>query len=311
MFTLRKIVNLIIFVSCIYLLSLFQSRTSNQRENGSDQAKATNNIGLANQELFSILKKWNDEDTSRVLRSVGEKIRKIKNGKMKSLNNCSIWTAGISRIDKSMYGAHEICDYKPKAMERCVFYSFGIGKNYLFDKEIANKWGCHGVAFDPSVIYPSKIHKNITFHMIAAKTLSVENDMRWPLRASIPGLIKVFGHNSIKILKVDCEGCEYSLAADIEEEQINLFSIVEQFSVELHLGKSWIQSKRHVSNLAKLFFLLEHAGLHLSYVRLDGLDLTEERLSCAEEFREAQYPCSRNSVLQNLLFAKLQQSEYY
>jgi hypothetical protein len=209
-------------------------------------------------------------------------------------------------ITEGASGAHAVCDYRPVFRQKpfCLFYSFGIGNNYEFDIELANEWGCHGVAFDPSIEHKSKLHPNITFHMIAARTLSDESDRQWLLVSTVPKLQKCFGHTSIDILKMDCEGCEYSLARDIEEQDSRFFEYVNQFVVEFHISKRWIETSQHLLNFGKLLYFLEKADLHLIDASLDGCAPQDEAFGCPQELLDIGYPCGPRKMCQNILFAK-------
>ena len=57
------------------------------------------------------------------------------------------------------YGRHMLCDNPPPKRETCWFYSFGIQKDYSFDTDLADQWGCLGFAADPTVVHPSQLHQ--------------------------------------------------------------------------------------------------------------------------------------------------------
>jgi hypothetical protein len=54
---------------------------------------------------------------------------------------------------------------------------------------------------------------------------------------SMPGLRRWLGHERVTILKADCEGCEYSLARDVLEEDPDFFQHIDQFTVEVHYSR--------------------------------------------------------------------------
>lgn len=255
--------------------------------------------------------KWNISHALQIIERMGQQIRALHEKNGIDFHTCPIWLAGISKVDNNTYGAHAICNYPPSKRNKkfCLFYSFGIGKNYQFDLDLANEWNCQGVAFDPNVQYEAKIHPNITFHMIAARTLSEENDRRWPLVSTVPKIQKSFSHITIDVLKMDCEGCEYSLARDIEEENPNFFDNIDQFATEIHVAKYWINSEMHLLNMGKLFLLLEQAGLRLMHASMSGLGYESKNLQCPQEILDIKYPCDRNTQLHNLLFARMKNKQ--
>lgn len=128
---------------------------------------------------------------------------------------------------KTFGGAHELCDIAPE--QPCFVYSFGISTEYSFDLDVGNRWGCYGFAADPTIDHPSKL-PNITFHSIAAK---MREQSAYPLVTSIPALRQWLGHSRVAVLKMDCEGCEYSLGEDIENEDPMLFDCRSAYEQEV------------------------------------------------------------------------------
>jgi hypothetical protein len=222
--------------------------------------------------------------------------------KIKQFSNKTIWLCK-TKIFGQGWGAHALCNVPPK--RPCLFYSFGISNDYSFDVDLANTWQCQGLAFDPSVVHKSQLHPNVTFHMIGAKTLSEEDDNQWPLVTTVTALKRIFKHK-INILKMDCEGCEYSLARDVENEMPDFFSTIDQVTLEIHVSKFWIKTWTHVMNLAKLFALLENNNLQLADVELTPCSGFHENFGCPEVLMEVGYPCAKSIMCQNLLFARIE-----
>ena len=52
----------------------------------------------------------------------------------------------------------------------------------------ADATGCYGIAMDPTVVHPARIHKNVTFHMIGARSLDDEINALWQVVTSPAGL---------------------------------------------------------------------------------------------------------------------------
>jgi len=91
---------------------------------------------------------------------------------------CKIVGMGVA------YGEHSLCaELKPRGP--CTFYSYGIQQDYTFDTAMADDWGCKGVALDPSVTHPSKLHRKVTFHNIAARTMDATEDAQWDLVTTV------------------------------------------------------------------------------------------------------------------------------
>lgn len=167
------------------------------------------------------------------------------------------------------WGHHLLCTL-PKPKPPCFFYSFGISSDYSFDSDLANSTGCIGLAADPTVEHPSKLHPRVYFVPMGAKDYEDSPDRRFALRASVPGLRVLMGHEHIHTLKMDCEGCEYSLARDVLEEDPGFFSRVDNFAVEVHYSRHWLKSTAHLQALAALVQLLEEAGMDLVHFELSG-----------------------------------------
>jgi hypothetical protein len=235
-----------------------------------------------------------------VLRRTGSRIKQLLN---KTTQICQTKRFGQFGSKVQAPGAHSLCIIPPK--QPCLFYSFGISNDCTFDRELADTWKCQGLSFDPSVVHRSQLHPTVTFHMIAARTLSDEDDSHWPLVASIPALKKCFKHERINVLKMDCEGCEFSLARDVENEMPDFFSFVDQVAVEIHVSKFWMKTWTHVMNLAKLFALLNSNNLQLADVDMGPCAGFYQSYGCSSALLEAGYPCATNMTCQNLLFARI------
>lgn len=206
---------------------------------------------------------------------------------------CDIELFGIG------WGGHVLCNYEPGVP--CNFYSFGIADDYSFDTDVANKWGCQGFAADPTVNRSSLLHPNITFHYIAAKTRSEQN---FPIVTSMPSLRKWLGHEHIAVLKMDCEGCEYSLGEDIVSEDPFFFQSVDQFPVEVHVSKTWLDTEDALHSLGLLYIFLESAGLELQHAAIGPCHPDHEKPGCMDELLQMDYPCGSGKSCHNYLFAR-------
>lgn len=219
--------------------------------------------------------------------------------RMASKLNSDVTPQCNTKMYGSAWGQHTLCDVRPA--QPCVFYSFGISRDYSFDADVANQWGCQGFAADPTVIHPAKIHANVTFHSIGAK---MRGPSPFPLVTSMPSLRKWLGHNRIAILKMDCEGCEYSLAEDVAVEDPHFFDHVDQFAIEVHVSKNWLHSEDALRSLGMLYRYLEDAGLELQHAEVLGCDPKHEQMGCMAELEEMGYPCGLGKSCHNYLFAK-------
>jgi len=182
------------------------------------------------------------------------------------------------------------------------FLSFGIANDYSFDTDLANKATCSGLALDPTIKHNSMLNDRVWFLCMGATTLE-DPPAGWMV-TSVPGILKFAHWESIDVLKMDCEGCEYAIARDVLAEDPELFKRVGQFAIEIHISKKWIQSMEHLLNLGKLFVLLEDAGLSLITAELTTCLDVDEAPGCHEKLLELNFPCSQHHMCQNYLFAR-------
>ena len=133
----------------------------------------------------------------------------------------------------SNWGRHYLCKYLP-AQQPCYFISVGISRDYSFDRSLYNNFGCHGLALDPTVNYMANLTDGVIF--LKAGVNSPKKDSNW-VSYSVPSLRRWLGNRNLFALKMDCEGCEYSLADDIITEDIHFFRHVYQFNLEIHVPR--------------------------------------------------------------------------
>ena len=211
---------------------------------------------------------------------------------------CKIVGMGVA------YGEHSLCaELKPRGP--CTFYSYGIQQDYTFDTAMADDWGCKGVALDPSVTHPSKLHRKVTFHNIAARTMDATEDAQWDLVTTVPGLKKFLRHDRIDVLKMDCEGCEYALAQDILLEDPDFLRTVDQLAIEIHVSRKWLKTEAHAHHLGMLYALAKDSGLRLVETVFGGCHPDDEAPGCHPVLQAAGFPCQSGMMCNNLLFARV------
>lgn len=217
--------------------------------------------------------------------------------------NCVARTYGSGR------GSHTLCDKRPP--KPCVFYSFGISDNYSFDEDIAKLMGCTGIALDPTVDYPEFIVPGVRFMKVGARirgppaiNIDVpEAPTTWP-ETSVTELMKTYGHVSLAVLKMDCEGCEFVIAEDVERNDPDLFTRVDQFAFEIHLANAFMPTEEHYIALGDLFSLLYKSGHVMMKHDIYGCNVAHEDTGCHPHLLALGYPCGRQQMCQNVLFAK-------
>ena len=113
----------------------------------------------------------------------------------------------------------------------CVIFSFGILDDWSFE-DMMDELGCTIYAFDPSVNFPSKRGRNITFEKlgVAAKKDTAN------LMDTLGNILKKYHHENRKIsyLKIDIEGSELNgLPSWLSEGALKN---VHQIAAEIHLA---------------------------------------------------------------------------
>lgn len=140
-----------------------------------------------------------------------------------------------------------------------IIYSFGIGEDISFDKDIIDVHHCHVYGFDPtpkSIDWckknklPKKFHFNdfgisdktgmMKFHLpknknhvsgslIHQQHVSVDNTVEVKMK-SFGDILSHFNHNKLAVLKMDIEGSEYNVIEGVLNANIQ----IDQIAIELH-----------------------------------------------------------------------------
>ena len=203
-----------------------------------------------------------------------------------------------------------------KPNSTCVFYSYGIARDYSFDDHLARAWECKGFLFDPSVVHPALLPASLHFFHLAAPLLSDGPDCfsdpggrkcrglaEW-IAVSPPQVMSFFKHPHIDVLKMDCEGCEYALARDVAAIDPAFFTRVDQFALEVHASRFWAKSPLHEHYLGLLYHMLFDAGFALEHAQVGGCGRATEIPGCPAAMDKAGYPCGIGKSCHNYLFAK-------
>jgi len=238
---------------------------------------------------------FSQENVKETLTKWGGKLKDVFAGK--NLNpSCKVVTYGND------WGRHHLCE--TNMGKPCFFYSFGISYDFSFDVDVHNSMGCKGIGFDPTVSHPSTLSEGVLFLPMGAKTLDPEDTAEFLLVTSIPAFRKEHQHD-LAVLKMDCEGCEYSIARDVELGDRTFWFHVQQFAVEIHVSKRWVKTDAHIYYLALLFHQLEEAGLVLSGGEQTSCSPSDESLGCPELLLEVDFPCQPKGMCLNFFFARV------
>ncbi len=171
----------------------------------------------------------------------------------------------------------------------------GIAADWSFDAAVTSKLNCSGVALDPTVNLPVEIVPGVYFLKLGANMLTPSP---FPT-APVPRFRQWVGHNRVFALKMDCEGCEYALAPDVDAIDPTFWSHIDQLNIELHMHVNFLNSEQQLANLARLLEQLKEARLHLVHTDGYGCGMAP---NCAAVLSAAGYNCSQDCS--SFLFAK-------
>jgi FkbM family methyltransferase len=179
-----------------------------------------------------------------------------------------------------------------------VVYSLGVGEDVSFDVALIKRFGCTVHAFDPtpkvqSWIASQSLPSEFRFHQVGVADFDGETDFYLPPRADfishslirarqysdhsirvrvakLSTLMRQNGDSRIDILKMDIEGAEYSVLADLIKDNIEVTQIV----VEFHHRLSGFGAAKTKDIIA----MLSEYGLKVSYVcpRMEVMTLVRE-----------------------------------
>lgn len=209
-------------------------------------------LGIASAEHAPVL---SDADADAALQNFGRSITALKTGT----------PACKPREFGKAWGGHYLCHTDPDIDEHnCWFVSIGVSYDYSFDTHVALEFNCRGYALDPSVKYPPFLVPGVSFLPLGANSAGFPTDKGWA-STSVPAFREWMGRD-LYVLKMDCEGCEYSLADDILQHDPDFFTHVNQLNIEMHFPIVFCNSTRTVLALGRLLHLLHAADMALVHV---------------------------------------------
>eukprot|EP00978_Attheya_sp_CCMP212_P003867 scaffold8225_cov52-Attheya_sp.AAC.1 len=141
------------------------------------------------------------------------------------------------RFDAFHDGPKFVCgvDYIAK-QPSCLVYSVGSNNEFAFEVGVKNFMGCDTYTFDPTVTKFLGDPKVTTFYPWGLGE-DGKKDYNW-ISMSFETIINKLGHNGtrIDIIKIDCEGCEYTVMPPLFDAISKGTIQVDQIQIELHDG---------------------------------------------------------------------------
>lgn len=220
---------------------------------------------------------FSKKDDLLALKQLAKDVNNLSSTNYKNI--CDLIQVGVG------YGAHQLCNLKvPK--RGCYFLSFGVEQDYSFDKALHELHNCSGMALDPTVDHSVKLTPGVIFSKAGANSLHISQWTSW----SVPELRKWFG-TPLYALKMDCEGCEYALARDIQKDDPDFFEHVLQLNIEFHAPVNFQTSDEHVYAMGRLMRLLKLAGLTLVHVDDGKCGPSDQDKGCRQLYLDSGLTC--------------------
>jgi len=201
------------------------------------------------------------------------------------------------------YGGWCICPDQITADS--VVYSFGVGEDISFDLALIERFGLHVHAFDPTPksirwIKQQALQAEFHFHElgiadydgIATFALPTPNYVSFSIAENrepdgelviqaqvrrLETLVKMLGHRKIDILKMDIEGAEYKVIADLANF-LRLGIPIHQLLIEFHhtIGNApeVMQTIEAIKRINAMGFRLFHnsaMGREYSFITVGGM----------------------------------------
>lgn len=204
------------------------------------------------------------------------------------------------------WGGHLLCEnLLPKPGTPCAFLSYGIASDWSFDSALSQVTGCRGFLFDPTVNHKAQPEINLWFGAFAAPML--HGTAGW-VELSPPRAMAAFVRQGdrVPVLKMDCEGGEYAVADAIIRQDRHMLQRVSQVALEVHTGIKWCKGHAEVVGLARLFWLMNEAGMSFIRAHIGDCAHTDEMAGYNQELVDHGIPSARGKCCQEWLFARVE-----
>ncbi|CAH1776715.1 unnamed protein product [Owenia fusiformis] len=212
----------------------------------------------ANEELFVTRDDWDvpHNFTKQMLNatSITETLEILSN----YLENKQVWCPEKRRFGHRKDGGKDICVARPFNLvhRQCTVYSFGIGRDFSFDDEIAET--CEVFSYDPTIgLEDHKRGQHVHFFNTGIKGEKSRLSDKYRTKT----VLEIFRenkhlHTTIDVFKIDVEGSEWEVIKDMHKSGV--LSRIKQISMEVHIGKTNNYKERY-----QILQLLEKAGFKL------------------------------------------------
>jgi len=235
-----------------------------------------------------------NSDTSVIVRNALTNLGNLVKSRPPELCKIEVFGTG--------WGSHRLCH--TSYQKGCYSISYGVSDDWTFDQDVVTRLGCTSFLMDPTVQHNSVWAHQIYFSTWAAPSYHPDANPSW-VTMSPTRLKEALKIDRLSVLKMDCEGCEYALYNVTMNEDPSFFKTVDQFVFEVHLPRYWMSSVEVMNEFGKLLVMLEEAGLQFIHVELSSCSDDHEAHGCLPELLALGYPCSKGTMCQNFLFARI------
>lgn len=284
-----------------------------------------------------------DSEALHALNHYGEKIHSLLLG-IHSRNHtppCQLVRFGVNHNAASTtaryFGVHHVCNRSYDLP--CLAAGYGISGHYQFELDVRRHFGCTVLALDPADKLPATLGPDVHFLRAAAPStgthLACRVDSWWdnstkpprwrgrqncsaglvPAREPPPSAWHVVSpaqlqlrhereRGRLAVLKMDCEGCEFSLYNATRAQDPAFWQrSVDQFAVETHLSRRWAPTDAAFLEYGRLLALLrraKHSLVHANAGHCSGGEPT----GLAELVLASGYFRRQSGHCENLLFVR-------
>lgn len=138
------------------------------------------------------------------------------------------------RLGRLSDGGKVVCNWEALRMrcssgtDNAIVYTVGVRDEVSFEVDLIANTGCTVHAFDHTISTVPAV-PNMVFNAVG---IAAKDDVNASLK-TLPMLMQERNHSRIDLLKIDCEGCEWDVFADLAAS--NALDNIDQVVVELHL----------------------------------------------------------------------------
>jgi len=221
---------------------------------------------------------WQAATESNTLEGVPGRVQPLPNGE----RPCKLQRFG------SGWGGHTLCARRYAnhgnrgETRRGLALSYGISSDYSFDEAVAQQMGASVLAMDPTVKHKTDLAERVTFMPWGAPSAGAPST--WPAQG--PAWLAQRLGSRLRVLKMDCEGCEFQMWKGATAE---FFAQLDQLALEVHLSRTFLNNSATLLDYGRFLAALKRANLHLAHAELTACAPKDEATGLLPELRATGY----------------------